>query len=185
MTEIQIVPVGSVDPNILDYLSVAVSESMNARCTVSGITVDPSDTFDTTRRQYNSTRILSGLLDAVPDGNGKLLGVADVDLFIPILTFVFGEAQLDNRAALTSVHRLRQSFYGLPEDERLFFERCEKESLHELGHAFGMVHCRDWGCIMHFSNSIEQVDLRGNAFCQRCEAILKKRRARRPHVPGL
>jgi archaemetzincin len=62
-------------------------------------------------------------------GSGKLLGVADVDLFIPVLTFVFGEAQLDNRAAVASVHRLRQSFCRLPENEELFFERCEKESL--------------------------------------------------------
>jgi len=85
---------------------------------------------------------------------------------------VFGEAQLDNQAALTSVHRLRQEFYGLPEDERLFFERCEKESLHELGHAFGLVHCREWECVMHSSNSIEQVDLKGGRCCDRCSALL-------------
>jgi len=174
MTEIQIVPVGSIDRDILDYLAVAVSESMDAHCSVSGITIDPAVAFDTTRRQYNSTQLLSMLLESNEEsGNGKLLGVADVDLFIPVLTFVFGEAQLDNRAAVASVHRLRQGFYGLPENERLFFERCEKESLHELGHAFGLVHCRDWECVMHFSNSIEQVDLKGAVFCQRCAAILK------------
>lgn len=178
MTEIQIVPVGNVDREILEYLAVAVSESVDARCVVSDITVDPSASFNSTRRQYNSTQILSMLLESNSHrGKGKLLGVADVDLFIPILTFVFGEAQLDNRAALASVHRLRQGFYGLPENERLFFERCEKESIHELGHAFGLVHCPDWECVMHFSNSIEQVDLKATVFCPTCSAILDKSRA--------
>jgi archaemetzincin len=174
MTEIQIVPVGSVDRDILDYLAVAVSESIDALCVVSEHSVNPVEAFDAARRQYNSTRILSMLLESNGSSrSGKLLGVADVDLFIPVLTFVFGEAQLDNRAALTSVHRLRQGFYGLPENQRLFFERCEKESLHELGHAFGLVHCRNWECVMHFSNSIEQVDLKAGRFCQSCAPILK------------
>jgi len=172
MTEIQIVPVGSVDRNILEYLSAALSETIGARCVVSNLTVDPTDAFNATRRQYHSTQILSKLLEAGTRNGGKLLGIADVDLFIPVLTFVFGEAQLDNRAALTSVHRLRQQFYGLPEDERLFFGRCEKESLHELGHAFGLVHCRAWECVMHTSNSIEQVDLKSNVFCDSCAAFL-------------
>ena len=172
MTESNIVPVGSVDRNILEYLSAALSETIGARCVVSNLTVDPSDAFNATRRQYNSTQILSKLLEAGTRNGGKLLGVTDVDLFIPVLTFVFGEAQLDNQAALTSVHRLRQQFYGLPEDERLFFERCEKESLHELGHAFGLLHCREWECVMHSSNSIEQVDLKKNVLCDSCAAIL-------------
>jgi archaemetzincin len=175
MTEIQIVPVGGVDRDILDYLAVALSESIDAQCEVSDITLDPAIAFDTTRRQYNSSQILSILLESGGNnGSGKLLGVADVDLFIPVLTFVFGEAQLNNRAAVASVYRLRQGFYGLPENERLFFERCEKESLHELGHAFGLDHCREWECVMHFSNSIEQVDLKAGVFCQRCAANLKK-----------
>lgn len=172
MTEIQIVPVGSVDRGILEYLSAALGEATGARCVVSNLTVDPGGAFNAMRHQYNSTQILSSLLAAGPPTGEKLLGIADVDLFIPILTFVFGEAQLDNRAALTSVHRLRQEFYGLPEDERLFFERCEKESLHELGHAFGLVHCREWECVMHSSNSIEQVDLKGGRLCDSCSAVL-------------
>ena len=128
------------------------------------------------RGQYNSTSLLEKLLETDNSNAGKLLGVADVDLFIPVLTFVFGEAQLGNRGALMSVHRLRQQFYGLPGDERVFYERCEKEAVHELGHAFGLVHCKYFECVMHYSNSIEQVDLKSNEFCKTCGAILSNKR---------
>jgi archaemetzincin len=168
MTEIQIVPVGSVDQDILEFLADTLGETIDARCVVSSRAVDPTGAFNAARRQYNSTQILSKLLERVNSNAGKLLGVADVDLFIPVLTFVFGEAQLKNRAALMSVHRLRQQFYGLPADERLFYERCEKEAVHELGHAFGLVHCKNFECVMHFSNSIEQVDLKTSMLCQNC-----------------
>lgn len=177
MTDIQLVPVGSVDRDILEFLSATLGEIIGARCTVSPGAVDPADAFNAARRQYNSTQILSKLLDHGAN-RAKLLGVADVDLFIPVLTFVFGEAQLDNRAAVISVHRLRQQFYGLPADERLFYERCEKEAVHELGHAFGLVHCRDFECVMHFSNSIEQVDLKTNSFCRKCTEVLATKKQR-------
>lgn len=176
MTEIQIVPVGNVDRDILEFLSVTICESIGASCRVGPQSIDPRDAFNAPRRQYNSTQILAKLLESGDNSAGKLLGVADVDLFIPVLTFVFGEAQLSNRAALMSVHRLRQQFYGLPEDERLFYERCEKEAVHELGHSFGLVHCRNFECVMHFSNSIEQVDLKTNEFCRDCSGILSSRR---------
>ena len=175
MTEIQIVPVGTVDRDILEFLSATLGETIGATCVVSPGAVDPADAFNSTRRQYNSTRILSKLLETGDGDGGKLLGVADVDLFIPVLTFVFGEAQLENRAALMSVHRLRQQFYGLPADERLFYERCEKEAVHELGHAFGLVHCKNFECVMHFSNSIEQVDLKTTLFCQSCMDVLSSK----------
>ena len=168
MTEIQIVPVGNVDQDILEFLANTLGETMDAKCVVSSRVVDPGGAFNAARRQYNSTQILAKLLERGSSNGGKLLGVADVDLFIPVLTFVFGEAQLKNRAALMSVHRLRQQFYGLPADERLFYERCEKEAVHELGHAFGLVHCINFECVMHFSNSIEQVDLKTSLLCQDC-----------------
>jgi archaemetzincin len=176
MTEIQIVPVGSVDRDILDFLSVTLGEIIGARCVVNKHTIDPGDAFNAQRRQYNSTRVLQKLLESDTSASCKLLGVADVDLFIPVLTFVFGEAQLGNRGALMSVHRLRQQFYGLPGDERVFYERCEKEAVHELGHAFGLVHCKHFECVMHYSNSIEEVDLKSNEFCRGCGGLLSNKR---------
>lgn len=172
MAEIQLVAVGNIDREVLEYLAAILPDDLAMNCSISHSGIDPSSAYSATRMQYHSTQLLAKLLE-VPAGRGaKTLGVCDVDLFIPILTFVFGEAQLGNRAALISVHRLRQQFYGLPGDGSLFYERCEKEAVHELGHAFGLVHCKNLECVMHFSNSVEQVDLKKSVFCWRCAGLL-------------
>ena len=179
-----LVPVGNVDRAVVDYLAAVLPDDVGTRCEVSTLAVDPAGGYHPTRRQYNSTQILAKLLELPAPAGAKTLGVCDVDLFIPILTFVFGEAQLANRAALISVHRLRQEFYGLPVEERLFYERCEKEAVHELGHTYGLVHCADFRCVMHYSNAIEQVDLKEAAFCRDC-SVRMPRMTERPLEPML
>ena len=87
-----------------------------------------------------------GGLPSTPDA--RELGVTVGDLYVPLLTFVFGEAQVDGSCATVSTARLRKEFYGLPADEALLRERLLKESLHELGHTFGLRHCADWRCVM-------------------------------------
>jgi archaemetzincin len=169
---IQIVPVGHVNPAIAEFLALTLPETLGVPCRIRNSPIDVPGAYSAARQQYNSTEILAQLIRLNDNGPTKILGVTDVDLFIPILTFVFGEAQLGGQAALISVHRLHQRFYSLPDDEELFFERCEKEALHELGHAFGLVHCRRFECVMHFSNSIEQVDLKSETFCPACYNLL-------------
>lgn len=169
MTHILLLPVGSVELAVLRWLSVALKDSLQMPVRLGSEIIDPAFAFSENRLQYNSTSILRTLVDMKLPEDTKVLGVAAVDLFIPILTFVFGEAQLGKQAAVISVHRLKQSFYGLPDDERLLFERCEKEALHELGHVFGLIHCEKFDCVMHFSNSIERIDLKSNAFCPDCK----------------
>lgn len=163
-------PVGAVGRDLLEYLSVVLPDLFGVPCRVRARALDPAGAFDARRRQYHSTRLLAKLGES--EAGGKILGVADVDLFVPVLTFVFGEAQLGGRAALFSTRRLRQEFYGLPADGRLLRERCEKEAAHELGHAHGLAHCSSYECVMHFSNSVEQVDLKGALFCADCDARL-------------
>jgi archaemetzincin len=174
MSRIALVPVGSIDSAVLEWLAVAISDTMHLPCSIRKDVIDPSDTYHAVRQQYNSTQLLSKLFSLHNGDNTKLLGVASVDLFIPILTFVFGEAQLGNRAAVISLHRLKQSFYGLPEDNALLYERCEKEAIHELGHTFRLIHCQKFDCVMHFSNSIEQIDLKHNTFCNNCTSVFKQ-----------
>lgn len=176
--EIKIVPVGTVDQSVLDYLALTIPESLNTRCRSVSVSVDTQDAYHPTRRQYNSTRLLAKLLELNPADENNLLGVTEFDLFIPILTFVFGEAQLGGRAALISAHRLHPEFYGLPEDKKLFFSRCEKEAKHELGHTRGLKHCRSYDCVMHASNSVEQVDLKGSSFCANCSALMRQANGR-------
>ena len=79
--------------------------------------------------------------------------MTEIDLYIPVLTFVFGEAQLADGGAVVSAHRLHQEFYGMPTDPELLHERLLKESLHELGHTYGLRHCPDYTCVMSSSNA--------------------------------
>lgn len=172
MSEIAIVPVGAVGREMLEYLAVTLPGLFGVRCRLDGRGVAAAGAYSPGRRQYHSTALLAQLAALDAGAGEKILGVADVDLFAPVFTFVFGEAQLGGRAALFSLRRLRQQFYGLPADDLLFHERCEKEAAHELGHAYGLAHCPRRECVMHFSNSVEQVDLKASLFCDECEALL-------------
>jgi archaemetzincin len=90
------------------------------------------------------------------------------DLFIPVLTFVFGQAQLGGRLGVVSLARLKQEFYGLPENRDVFLQRAAKEALHEAGHLFGLVHCADHECAMALSTGVRQIDLKQASFCSPC-----------------
>jgi archaemetzincin len=106
--------------------------------------------------------------DYVHRDSWRVLGVAGVDLYIPILTFVFGEAQMGGPCAIISSHRLRQEFYGLPEDSSLFHSRLIKEAVHEIGHTLDLAHCDDYSCAMAASHAVEWIDLKQNIFCRSC-----------------
>lgn len=124
--------------------------------------------FDIQRSQYNSSQILLQIINNPPKDAVKILGIVNTDLFIPILTFVFGEAQLRGSGSLVSLHRLNNKFYGLPENGALLTERLIKESIHELGHNFGLVHCHDPKCVMRSSTYVEDIDSKSHDLCQRC-----------------
>ncbi len=142
---------------------------------------DPERAFDGSRGQYNSTSLLALLLAEPTTDEGPVLGVAAVDLFIPILTHVFGEAQLGGRAAVVSTYRLDSAQYGLPSDPGLLLDRLVKEAAHELGHTCGLVHCSDSSCVMRSSTYVEDIDLKSERFCSAClPAVRAARVAFRP-----
>jgi archaemetzincin len=131
--------------------------------------------YDPVRRQYGSTAVLESLVRLCPADAWKLLAVTERDLFIPVLTFVYGHAQLGGRAAVISLARLRQEFYGLPSNRGIFYERAHKEALHEVGHTCGLVHCGDRSCAMALGTNIRQIDGKRAAFCAACAAKLGRR----------
>lgn len=135
---------------------------------------DPEIAFDVSRGQYNSRILLGQLLDEAGAKADKVLGVTAVDLFIPVLTYVFGEAQLDGRSAVVSTHRLDPTVYGLPENLRLLAERLRKEAVHELGHTYNLFHCDDTLCVMRSSTYVEEIDLKSDRFCNRCRDALQR-----------
>ena len=126
----------------------------------------PVDAFDARRQQHSSTRILHWLAENRPEAAHKILAVTDVDLFIPILTFVFGEAQLEGTAAVVSTARLRTN-HGTS-NMRLLASRLSKECVHELGHTFGLIHCDHAGCVMTRSVNVLEVDAKTASLCDGC-----------------
>ena len=131
--------------------------------------------YDARRGQYGSIPALEMLLARCPTDALKLLAVTECDLFIPALTFVYGQAQLGGRVAAISLARLRQEFYGLPPNQPVFLDRALKEALHETGHLFGLVHCAERECAMSLSTNIRQIDSKRAAFCASCAAHLARR----------
>ncbi len=103
----------------------------------------------------------------------RVIGITAVDLYIPILKYVFGEAQMGGPCAIVSFHRLRQEFYGLDRDDVLFGQRLLKESAHELGHTFHLRHCQDYRCAMASAHAVEWIDLREGSFCHSCRSQLE------------
>lgn len=143
---------------------------------------DPELAFDAGRGQYNSRVLLGQLLRDVRPACTRVLGVTGVDLFIPVLTFVFGEAQLDGRAAVVSTHRLANEAYGLPPSPHLLRQRLDKEAIHEMGHTYGLIHCHVARCVMASSTYVEEIDLKSDRFCDRC--LVAVRRAARELTPA-
>jgi archaemetzincin len=127
----------------------------------------PTDSFDPRRQQHSSTRILKWLIDTRPVQTTKVVGITDVDLFIPILTFVYGEAQLGGTAAVVSTARL-QADNGFRPNGEMLTSRLTKECVHELGHTFGLLHCPQPACVMARSVTLAQVDAKEPELCHDC-----------------
>lgn len=143
---------------------------------VEEVRLDLERSFDRPRGQHHSSALLAQLLPpggAPPPVSGeKRVAVVEVDLFIPVLTYVFGEAQLNGCAAIVSTHRLSEAFYGLPPDEAKLRDRLLKEIVHELGHTLGLVHCRQFECVMRSSTDVAEIDLKRAQLCAECRGQL-------------
>jgi archaemetzincin len=170
MKLLHLLPIGKLDGGLLRELPPAMAEAFHVPCEVLPAALDPEFAYHGERQQYHSSEILHRMQAFVGPGSWRVLAVAPVDLYIPILTFVFGEAQVGGPCALVSLHRLRQEFYGLPPDEGLLRQRLLKEAVHEIGHTLDLTHCEDYRCAMAPSHAVEWIDLKDSALCASCEA---------------
>ena len=167
-------PLRFPDSHLLPDLAAAVSHAFKLTVLLSDNPISLREGYDPVRNQYNSTWILAQILKLFPEENCKILGITGLDLYVPVLTFVFGEAQLDGKAAVVSSFRLRDELYGLPKSPEKLKERLEKEAIHELGHTFGLIHCHDPNCVMFTSTYAEEIDFKSKELCPVCSEFLKK-----------
>ena len=173
MNLVYLLPVGTIERSILEDLRLLLPECLPVRCEVLGSTLDPATAYHAERQQFHSSEVLQCMRGLVSARCWRLLAIANVDLYIPILTYVFGEAQIGGPCALVSAYRLRQEFYGLEPDEELLRQRLLKECVHELGHTLELCHCQDYRCAMASSHAVEWIDLRESALCESCRSRLE------------
>lgn len=162
---------------LVERLQADLERYLNLPVTVHPLR-DPLDfAFDSRRSQYNSSRIIERVGELHPSAGGKTMALVDVDLFLPVLTYVFGEAHLNGTTGVVSCARLRNEFHGRPADPGAFYERLLKEMVHELGHTFGLRHCAVADCVMFSSHDLEDTDAKDHRFCTACrDRFLEARR---------
>jgi archaemetzincin len=180
---VYVVAMGSVPAQALDWVEGAAAEWCPwpvRRLPPLGF---PEGAYDEKRGQYKSVEIMKAVARYTPADAGRILGVTEVDLAIPTLTFVFGQAQLDGPVAVISLCRLRQEFYGLPADDGVLRERVVKETLHELGHTLGLTHCVEPKCVMSLATHIGLVDNKDERYCAHCGQQLVRKFALPDGVP--
>jgi archaemetzincin len=170
---VRLVSVGSLPPALLGFLQEGVTRELGAAVRMGGNLPLPASCPEGLS-QYPGAPFLAALAAARPPEDEVILGVTGVDLTAPGLNFVFGLADPRGRAAVISLARLYPEFYGQPRDPRLFKERAVKEAVHELGHLLGLGHCPDPVCVMSFSNSLADTDMKRPGFCRPCREKLGK-----------
>ncbi len=170
MKFLHLLPIGNIDDGLLKDLCPFLEQTFRVPCRVLPSRLDAEFAFHGERKQYHSSEILMRMQSFLTGDSWRMLGVAAVDLYIPILTFVFGEAQMGGPCAVVSTHRLRQEFYGLPPDGGLYHQRVVKEAVHEIGHTVSLTHCDDYRCAMAPSHAVEWIDIKDSTLCSSCQA---------------
>jgi archaemetzincin len=171
---ILLIPLGPVDSLVLKAMSHTLAERLPVTADVLNPESLPARALDPERDQYNSSLILDDQsVRSQPDSDRSFrLLVTDADLYAKGMNFVFGQADPASRTAVISLARLREEFYGRRANQRKLEERAAKEALHELGHLFGLGHCSNPGCVMFFSNRLEDTDRKPADFCPGCRRML-------------
>ncbi len=164
--KITLKPLGDIADEIMEELGDSVGGVFHCPVEIKAGFSDLAQAYNPERKQYLSSKLLNSLQKS--EREERVVGITDADLYVPRLNFVFGEADIISGTAIISLCRLRQEYYGLVPDEALFLGRATKEVVHELGHTFGLGHCSNNKCVMHFSNSLADTDLKEVHFCNKC-----------------
>jgi archaemetzincin len=170
LTKITLKPIGDIANDILEYLKERLKKTFGCPIEIIPQPIDLNSAYDPERGQYLAPALLAKLESQGALKDEKVLGIVDVDLYAPGLNFVFGQASTNSGISIMSPYRLNEQ----PADKAKFLGRATKEAVHELGHTFGLEHCTDPMCVMHFSNSLQDTDIKGATFCGHCRPKLIK-----------
>ncbi|GAB4178502.1 MAG: archaemetzincin family Zn-dependent metalloprotease [Calditrichia bacterium] len=161
-------------PAIYNYLYERLSNLFSVPFDQLHINLDMLSFYNSNREQYDAYALIKELLNYINDEQSKVLGITGKDLFIPILTYVFGLGYLGGNSGIVSYYRLRNEFYGLEPNEELLLVRTYKVILHELGHLYGLKHCNKSWCVMYSANTIDDLDIKNDMYCIECADHMQK-----------
>jgi archaemetzincin len=167
---VHLLRIGATEISLLESLRESIPQILPVSCEILPFDLDPALAYHPERQQFHSSELLQRMQQLVMPKDWRLIGIAAVDLYIPILKYVFGEAQIGGPCAVVSTFRLGQEFYGLQRDDHVLKQRLLKECVHELGHTLELRHCQEYDCVMASSHAVEWIDLRRSEFCQGCNA---------------
>lgn len=176
---ILISPIGDSETELYEPISREVGRIYGCPTELLSLLQDADFAFDAGRNQYYSTMILEKLATKTPSRALKTLGITHVDLFIPILTHVYGEAQLGGNTCIISTCRLKENLPAI-NPQGVFLHRIVKEAIHELGHTFNLRHCPEHTCLMHYCRSERDVDRKSDDLCRHCKVLLEDELKKRP-----
>ncbi|SHE80610.1 archaemetzincin [Mariniphaga anaerophila] len=174
--QILLISFGQFEQDLLQQIAAEVQAVFGIPVEVESGYADLSKFYDPARRQYDGNLLIQFIHSEYGADHRKTIGLFRVDLFIPILTYIIGQAIYKGNAGVVSVFRLKSELYGLKKDDDLLFDRFVKEIIHELGHTFGLTHCISPACVMRPSTYIEDVDQKEAAFCAKCRKKLGETR---------
>ena len=172
-SRLAVVPVGVIPEIVVKSIGAHIHAYLDIHADILPPLSHPQYALDKRRLQYDAAVILKALDSEVFRNHDKVIGVLEVDLFVPILTHVFGEAKQGGKSALVSIHRLKDDVDADHPPTPLLLERAAKVALHEAGHLFNLFHCMDEKCLMGFSGSLSDLDLRPLYFCRYCHTFLR------------
>lgn len=165
---IALISFGQFDTAFLDKIAEGVMLEFHHPVKVFNGHIDLSEFYDNSRGQYNANKLLKEVDTHYSTSFLKTFGLFNVDLFVPILTYIFGQAFLNGKSGIASLYRFNNEKYGIRMDENIIFDRFRKTIIHELGHTFGLVHCYMPDCVMRSSTYVEDVDQKGHHLCGHC-----------------
>jgi archaemetzincin len=172
---IGILPMGEIPRLIPQVLAAHIETYLRLPADILPSEGLPETAFDHRRLQYDAGKAVTALERRTDTGGcSKMVAVLSCDLFVPIFSFVLGEARQGGIWALVSIYRLEKNENGSTPPASNFYERAAKVALHEIGHLFNLVHCDDERCLMHFAGGLSDLDRTPMLLCRYCRQFFQE-----------